>query len=91
MDRARLDVIRLLGERKYKEADRRLSDFERQLTELSAKVPTGAPPELNAIREKVNFARKRIELSLPTSARKALDEISPLIESIKKLIPVKEK
>ena len=91
MDSTRLEILRLLSARNYKEASRRLSEFERQLGELSARVPGGTPPELGQIRKKLKYARSRIELGVPGSAGAALEEIAPLIEGIKKQVPVKEK
>jgi len=82
MEGARQDILKLLDQRKYRDADRRLSDFERQLTEVIAKLPTGAPPELAQIQERIKFARRRIEINVPGSARKAVEDLGPLIQNL---------
>ncbi len=84
MEGARQDILKLLDQRKYQDAGRRLSEFEVRLQEAIAKLPGGAPPELAQIQERVQFARRRIEINVPGSARKAIEDLGPLIKNLLK-------
>gem|GEM_PF-5558598 len=84
-ERTRQDILKLIDQRKYKDAADRLSRFEQQVREAVGRIPAGgAPPELDQMRERVGFARKRIELNLPTGARKALEDLGPIIQQLVK-------
>jgi hypothetical protein len=80
MEERRREIVKLIEERKYKEASRQMREYEKELDELLGKLSPGtAPAELEEIRSRMHKAENRIALNVPRAAIDHLENAGQLI------------